>query len=147
MPDVILETRISANQAQIYRLSGDYNALHIDPSAAFWDSGHAMVYVRAGHVANMLLSAFARGKALFRKLKVRFSAPVYPGDTRSPRLARWRWSRLFEAYVGEAVVINNAYFEYQAPSDTCLVRSANVICFGEALWDVLSSMRSVGGDH
>ena len=24
-------------------------------------------------------------------------------------------------------------------------RSANVICFGEALWDVLSSMRSVGG--
>ena len=33
-PDLALETMIAANQAQIYRLSGDDNPLHIDPEVA-----------------------------------------------------------------------------------------------------------------
>ena len=116
-PDVSLETEISANQAQIYRLSGDYNALHIDPSAAHFGGFEEPILhglCTLGHVANMLLSAFCGGESkLFRKLKVRFSAPVYPGDTLG--LRAWHdgdGRALFEAYVGEAVVINNAYFEY-----------------------------------
>ena len=50
---------------------------------------------------------------LFRKLKVRFSAPVYPGDTLG--LRAWHdgdGRALFEVHVGEVVVINHAYFEY-----------------------------------
>jgi peroxisomal enoyl-CoA hydratase 2 len=33
-PDLVLEARIADNQAHLYRLSGDYNPLHIDPDAA-----------------------------------------------------------------------------------------------------------------
>ena len=117
MPDVLLETEISANQAHIYRLSGDYNALHIDPSAAHFGGFEEPILhglCTLGHVANILLSAFCGGESkLFRKLKVRFSAPVYPGDTLGLRA----WSDgegrvLFEVHVGDVVVIKNAYFEY-----------------------------------
>ena len=33
-PDAVVEEHIAANQAHIYRLSGDYNPLHIDPTTA-----------------------------------------------------------------------------------------------------------------
>ena len=31
LSDLVEETHIPANQAQIFRLSGDYNPLHVDP--------------------------------------------------------------------------------------------------------------------
>ena len=95
MPDVILETRISANQAQIYRLSGDYNALHIDPSAAHFGGFEEPILhglCTLGHVANILLSAFCGGESkLFRKLKYAFGSSL-PGDTLGSALGRWRGS-------------------------------------------------------
>ena len=111
----MLETRISANQADIPSIR-DYNALHIDPSAANGGFEEPILHglCTLGHVANILLSAFCGGESkLFRKLKVRFSAPVYPGDTLGLRA----WSDgegrvLFEVHVGDVVVIKNAYFEY-----------------------------------
>lgn len=33
-PDAVVEERVGEQQAQIYRLSGDYNPLHIDPATA-----------------------------------------------------------------------------------------------------------------
>ena len=61
----------------------------------------------------MLLSACG-GKQAFRTLKVRFSAPVYPGDHLVRAWHDGEGRALFEAHVGE-VVINNAYFEYLSP--------------------------------
>ena len=73
-------TRVADNQAHIYRLSGDYNPLHIDPDAARFGGFDAPILhglCTFGHCAQLLLDALADGDpARFRKIKVRFSAPV-----------------------------------------------------------------------
>ncbi len=118
-PNVTAETDIASNQAHIYRLSGDYNALHIDPDAArFGGFDEPILHglCTFGHCADMLLRTLCDGDAnRFRAIKVRFSAPVYPGDTL--RLHAWHDGDgrvVFEVRVGDTTVVSNAYFEYDA---------------------------------
>ena len=108
---------IPGNQAQIYRLSGDYNPLHIDPEAAkFGGFDEPILHGLStfGHCAHLLLSALCDGDASrFRKIKARFSSPVFLND----RLDVLAWEDgtgrvLFEARMGESVVVSNSYFEY-----------------------------------
>jgi peroxisomal enoyl-CoA hydratase 2 len=116
-PDVNVNAPIASNQAHIYRLSGDYNPLHIDPDSA--KSGgfekpilHGLCTLGFG--ARLLLKALCDGDpARFRKLRLRFSAPVFPGDRL--RLAAWHTGPgrvVFECRVDDKVVVSNAYFEY-----------------------------------
>ncbi|MEE2776099.1 MAG: MaoC/PaaZ C-terminal domain-containing protein [Acidobacteriota bacterium] len=116
-PDLIVEATIADNQAHIYRLSGDYNPLHIDPDAArFGGFDEPILHglCTFGHCAQLLLGGLCDGDASrFRKIKVRFSSPVFLGDTLQVRA----WSDgpgrvVFEAAVGEKVVVSNAYFEF-----------------------------------
>ena len=118
-PDVTVEVRIPKNQAHIYRLSGDYNPLHIDPeSAKFGGFDEPILHglCTFGHCGQLLLGALCDGDASrFRKIKVRFSAPVYLDDTL--RLAAWHDGTgrvIFEARVGDTTVVSNAYFEFAA---------------------------------
>ena len=118
-PDVTVEARIPKNQAHIYRLSGDYNPLHIDPeSAKFGGFDEPILHglCTFGHCGQLLLGALCDGDASrFRKIKVRFSAPVYLDDTL--RLAAWHDGPgrvIFEARVGDTTVVSNAYFEFAA---------------------------------
>lgn len=117
-PDLTLERRIPETQAHVYRLSGDYNPLHIDPAAARfggWDKPILHGLCTLGHCAQLLLGALAGGDvARFGAIKLRFSSPVLPGDTLAIRA--WHDSPgrvLFEARVGERAVVNNAFFEYR----------------------------------
>ncbi len=117
-PDIDLVAHIAINQAQLYRLSGDYNPLHIDPAAARF-GGFASPILHGlctyGHCAQMLLGALCDSDAArFSALKVRFSSPVCPGD--SLRIVGWHdgpGRLLFEARVGHTTVVSNAYFEYR----------------------------------
>ena len=118
-PDVTASAVIADNQAHIYRLSGDYNPLHIDPeSARFGGFDEVILHglCTFGHSGQLLLGALADGDpARFRKIKVRFSAPVFLNDTLTVR----GWSDgdgrvVFEACVDDRVVVSNAYFEYAA---------------------------------
>jgi acyl dehydratase len=116
-PDVTTEARIANNQAHIYRLSGDYNPLHIDPeSAQFGGFDEPILHglCTFGHCAQLLLGALCDGDSgRFRKIKVRFSSPVYPADTLAVRAWHDGPGRvIFEARVGDTVVVSNAYFEY-----------------------------------
>ena len=84
-PDFVSEERTRADQALLYRLSGDLNPLHIDPAVA----------QRVGYPRPILHGLCSFGfatRALLRlcrdmdaeKLKsigARFAAPVYPGET------------------------------------------------------------------
>ena len=117
LPDVDVSARIAENQAHIYRLSGDYNPLHIDPAAAQF-GGFATPILHGlctfGHCANLLLGALCDSDPTrLRKIKVRFSSPVYPGDLL--QVVGWRDGAgrvIFEARVDGRAVVSHAYFEY-----------------------------------
>jgi peroxisomal enoyl-CoA hydratase 2 len=116
-PDVELSIEIASNQAQVYRLSGDYNPLHVDPAAAR-AGGFARPILHGlctlGICAQLLVRRLCSGEpGRFRKLKVRFSAPVYPGDRL--RVLAWREHAnraIFEARVADTIVVSNACFEF-----------------------------------
>ncbi|MBP19652.1 MAG: MaoC/PaaZ C-terminal domain-containing protein [Pseudomonadales bacterium] len=117
-PVVTTSASIADNQAHIYRLSGDYNPLHIDPEAAkFGGFDEPILHglCTFGHCGQLLLAALCDNDARrFRKIKVRFSSPVFLND----KLDVLAWQDgpgrvLFEARVDGKVVVSNAYFEYE----------------------------------
>ena len=118
-PDATASAVVADNQAHIYRLSGDYNPLHIDPEAARFGGFDEVILhglCTFGHSAQLLLEELAGGDpARFRRIKVRFSAPVFLNDT----LTVLAWNDgagrvVFEGRVDDRVVVSNAYFEYAA---------------------------------
>lgn len=117
-PDLELSVHIAVNQAHVYRLSGDYNPLHIAPEAAAF-GGFAQPILHGlctyGHCGQLLLAALCGGDAArFGSLTLRFSSPVYPGDTL--RLVGWHDGAgrlIFEGRVGDKTVVSNASFTYR----------------------------------
>eukprot|EP00931_Biecheleriopsis_adriatica_P047567 TRINITY_DN27425_c0_g1_i1.p1 TRINITY_DN27425_c0_g1~~TRINITY_DN27425_c0_g1_i1.p1 ORF type:complete len:312 (+),score=53.94 TRINITY_DN27425_c0_g1_i1:76-936(+) len=120
-PDVTTEAIVAENQSAIYRLSGDYNPLHIDPAAAKF-GGFDRVILHGMCTLGMSSSALVRAlcgndASKFRKIKVRFSSPVYLGDTLSIEAWHDRPGRvIFRVTVKErpeaGAVIEHAFFEY-----------------------------------
>ena len=115
--DLTLAARIPAQQAHIYRLSGDYNPLHIDPEAAAFGGFAAPILhglCTYGHCGHLLLGALCGGDAArFGALKLRFSSPVYPGDLLSVQAWHDGPGRvLFRAQVDERTVVSDAYFSF-----------------------------------
>ncbi|XOV86573.1 MAG: MaoC/PaaZ C-terminal domain-containing protein [Pseudomonadota bacterium] len=116
-PDVTASAHIPDNQAHIYRLSGDYNPLHIDPAAArFGGFDQPILHglCTFGHCGQLLLGALCDNDASrFRKIKVRFSSPVFLDETLTVNAWQDGAGRvLFEARVEDRVVVSNAFFEY-----------------------------------
>ena len=72
------------NQALIYRLSGDYNPLHIDPEvakSAGFDRPILHGLGAYGTVCRALIKVLCGDDpARVRRFDVRFTSPVYPGE-------------------------------------------------------------------
>jgi acyl dehydratase len=84
-PDGSAATITRPEQALIYRLSGDTNPLHSTPSFA-QGAGFPGPILHGlcsyGVCARTLVAALAQGdETQLRFIKVRFSSPVYPGET------------------------------------------------------------------
>jgi acyl dehydratase len=84
-PDVFCELPTLPQQALIYRLNGDGNPLHADPDVAK-EAGfdrpilHGLcTFGVAGHAVLKTLCGY--DPARLTRFDVRFSAPVYPGET------------------------------------------------------------------
>jgi multifunctional beta-oxidation protein len=113
-PDVVVETATGEDQAAIYRLSGDYNPLHIDP-------GFAKMGGFKAPILHGLCTFGIAGKAVydrfgaFRNIKVRFAGPVIPGETVVTEM--WR--------EGKRVVFQ------------CRVRETGKMCIGGAAAELL----------
>ncbi|KAK1635276.1 short chain dehydrogenase [Colletotrichum phormii] len=79
-PDVVVEEKTTEEQAALYRLSGDYNPLHVDP--AFAKMGGFKAPILHG-----LCFFGVAGKAVYERfgpvknIKVRFAGTVIPGQT------------------------------------------------------------------
>jgi acyl dehydratase len=112
-PDMVTDLPTLDRAALIYRLSGDYNPLHASPSVAK-SAGfekpilHGLCSLAvAGHA--ILKSCCNYDASRFKALQLRFSAPVYPGET--IRTEMWKEDGLvsFRSKVIERdiVVLNN----------------------------------------
>ncbi|GAA6033104.1 hypothetical protein JCM8097_002946 [Rhodosporidiobolus ruineniae] len=79
-PDHVVEEKTLPQQAAIYRLSGDYNPLHVDPDFAKVGGFDAPIL-------HGLCSFGISGKHIFRTygafddIKVRFAGVLFPGET------------------------------------------------------------------
>lgn len=112
-PDLHVDLPTLPQAALIYRLSGDYNPLHADPKTA-----QAGGFPRP--ILHGLCSFGVAGRALLKAccgndpkrltaMKLRFSAPVFPGETIRTEIWRDGATVSFRARVVErdVVVLNN----------------------------------------
>jgi len=120
-PDAGIDLLTRPEQATIYRLSGDFNPLHIDPKIAglvgfdkpilhgmcsYGVAGRAVLKLRCDNNAERL-----------RKLNLRFASPVFPGETLRTEIWDVAPGKLaFRVRVVErdVVALNNGYAEYDA---------------------------------
>lgn len=119
-PDQSVVLKTAANQAMIYRLSGDYNPLHVDPEVA--KAGgfpqpilHGLcTYGVAGWA--LLQALCGADPSRLKTLNVRFSSPVFPGETIVTDIWHEGPGRAaFRASVAErsVMVLNNGYVEFE----------------------------------
>jgi acyl dehydratase len=118
-PDARLTIATASNQALIYRLSGDFNPLHVDPAVA-----QAVGFERPilhglatfGVAGRALLKLLVKDAAdRIRRIDLRFSAPVYPGE--SIETCIWHEGEGRAAFTARVVerdliVLNNGYVEF-----------------------------------
>lgn len=112
-PDVTCTLTTLPQQALIYRLSGDTNPLHADPDvarAAGFDRPILHGLATYGLAGRALLKTFCDyDPSRLKTLDVRFSAPVYPGETVSFDIWRDGDEARFQARVTarDVLVLNN----------------------------------------
>jgi acyl dehydratase len=116
-PDFIFEAKTCADQAALYRLSGDRNPLHIDPVVARAVGFKEPILhglCTYGIIGRRFVQEVLKGES--RRLKTysaRFSSPVIPGDSLTVKTWEAR-SNLFLVEVdnaGGGAVLNNGVIE------------------------------------
>lgn len=115
--DEVCDLPTLAQQALIYRLSGDFNPLHASPSVAR-DAGFKAPILHGLCTLGVLTHALMKtccdyNPEKFKRMRLRFSAPVYPGETIRTEIWREKESIAFRctSLEQEKVVINNGYLK------------------------------------
>ena len=116
-PDDALDFKTERDAALLYRLSGDPNPLHADPKVAKAAGFKAPILhglCTLGVAGRAILKTFAgHDPARIRSLRLRFSSPVYPGETIRTEMWKEGTDVAFIARVVErdTVVLNNGRVE------------------------------------
>jgi acyl dehydratase len=118
-PDLTIELLTRPDQALLYRLTGDHNALHVDPAvaaAAGFERPILHGLCTYGFACRAVLRGVCRDDpARLRRFDVRFSNPVFPGETLRTEIWREGENRAaFRTSVVESgrVVLNNGLAEF-----------------------------------
>ncbi len=108
-PDATVDIPTSTQAALLYRLNGDYNPLHADPAVAERAGFKAPILhglASYGVAARAVLKSIDdTGSPRLKSLGLRFSAPVYPGETMRTEIWRDGNEVSFRARVLERDVI------------------------------------------
>ena len=84
-PDVVVESPTLTSQALLYRLSGDKNPLHVDPMMAKMGGFDVPILhglCTFGYLGRAVVETCAGDEPeRFKSIQVRFSKPVFPGET------------------------------------------------------------------
>jgi len=120
-PDASREFKTNADQAALYRLSGDPNPLHIDPMFAAMGGFSTPILhglCSYGIAVRHILEQFGEaegGPEAVAKVKVRFASPVLPGQTL--RTNMWKEGKrvLFTSEVAETgkKCLDGGYVEFR----------------------------------
>jgi len=116
-PDHEVTLQTAPDQAFVYRLSGDRNPLHTDPSfAAIGGFDRPILHglCTYGFTGRALLASLCDNDVTrFQHVEGRFSAPVLPGDALTVRI--WRTGSgeaVFTTSVGDRVVIDQGLVRF-----------------------------------
>jgi acyl dehydratase len=117
--DHTVSYQTSRDQAFVYRLSGDRNPLHTDPSFAAmggFDTPILHGLCTYGFTGRALLHAICAGDpAAFRHIEARFASPVLPGEELTVRM--WEIDDVFTTSAGaadsERVVIDQGLMRHE----------------------------------
>ena len=121
VPDTVCDLPTFANAALLYRLNGDLNPLHSDPAAAARAGFERPIlhglctYGVCAHA--VLRTACGYDPARLRRFDVRFSSPVFPGETVSVEIWQDGTEISFRAHVRSrgVKVIDNGYAVVSSP--------------------------------
>ncbi len=115
-PDQVVSYQTRTDQALLYRLNGDRNPLHSDPSfaeAAGFPKPILHGLCTFGFTGRALLHALCDSDpARFGSMDVRFSSPVMPGDQLDVKIWNEGDGAIFQTCVGDTVVIDNGGFGF-----------------------------------
>ena len=116
-PDNVTTYQTSPDQALLYRLNGDRNPLHSDPSFAAmggFDQPILHGLCTYGFTGRALLHAVAGGEsANFKHIEGRFASPVIPGEALTIRV--WKTGAgeaVFNTSVGDRIVIDQGLVRF-----------------------------------
>jgi len=114
-PDIVCDLPTLRQQALLYRLSGDYNPLHASPEIAR-NAGFKEPILHGLCTMGVATHALIRSccdydTARFKHMRLRFSAPVYPGETIRTEIWRDGNEMAFrcKSIEQDKIVINNGY--------------------------------------
>jgi 3-hydroxyacyl-CoA dehydrogenase/3a,7a,12a-trihydroxy-5b-cholest-24-enoyl-CoA hydratase len=84
-PDIVVEAPTHTSQALLYRLSGDKNPLHVDPMMAKMGGFDVPILhglCTFGYLGRAVVETCTDNEPeRFKSIQVRFSKPVFPGET------------------------------------------------------------------
>jgi acyl dehydratase len=111
-PDFSILEPVAANQAVIYRLSGDYNPLHLDPQAAKrggFDRPILHGLCTYGFATRAIVNELLGGEvARLKEFVARFSDVVYPGDTLTTEGWKTADGYIIQVRTDRSIVLSNA---------------------------------------
>jgi len=115
-PDEIVRYATRTDQALLYRLNGDRNPLHADPSfakLAGFDRPILHGLCTFGFTGRALLHAVCESEPTrFKHMEARFSAPVFPGETLEVRAWVDSHEAIFQTWVDDHVVLDSGRLEF-----------------------------------